>query len=27
MLTATVRALRVAGAAPEQIHYDPFVAD
>ncbi|GAA4549394.1 FAD-binding oxidoreductase [Pseudonocardia xishanensis] len=27
MLTSTVRALRVAGAAPEQIHYDPFVTD
>jgi len=27
MLTATVRGLRVAGAAPEQIHYDPFVTD
>jgi NAD(P)H-flavin reductase/hemoglobin-like flavoprotein len=27
MLTATVRALRVAGASPTQIHYDPFVTD
>jgi NAD(P)H-flavin reductase/hemoglobin-like flavoprotein len=27
MLTATVRALHVAGAALDQIHYDPFVAD
>jgi NAD(P)H-flavin reductase len=27
MLTATVRALRVAGAPAEQIHYDPFVSD
>ncbi|MCF7550483.1 globin domain-containing protein [Pseudonocardia sp. WMMC193] len=27
MITATIRALRVAGASLDQIHYDPFVTD